>query len=63
LIETKIVELDQQKTLKDEEWAQEQQERDQAQYVIEKAKQVIVESLKSQSFLEKNKKLSPAAFA
>ena len=63
LIEAKIVELDQNKVLKEEEWAQEQEEHDKAQFVIEKAKQVIVAALQGgDSFLQKKKNVG-AAFA
>jgi hypothetical protein len=52
IIEERISELDANKVIKDAEWAEEQQQHDQAQYIIERAKQIIVDSLKN-SFLQK----------
>nr|AWX67865.1 trichocyst matrix protein T2-A [Philasterides dicentrarchi]QEE82883.1 trichocyst matrix protein T2-A [Philasterides dicentrarchi] len=52
-LEAKVAEIDSQKVLKDQEWAEEQEQHDQAQYVIEKAKTIIVEALKANSFLQK----------
>lgn len=52
-IRDRIAEINANKEIKDAEWAEEQAQHDQAQYVIERAKQIIVESLKSSSFLQK----------
>lgn len=61
MTEARIVELDQNKVQKEEEWAIEQEEHDKAQFVIEKAKQVIVAALKGgDSFLQKKKNINVA---
>jgi hypothetical protein len=51
VIEQRIVEIDEAKVLRDSEWEEELAQHDAAQYVIEKAKTIIVTSLKGSSFL------------
>lgn len=53
LINDRISELDANKILRDSEWAEELAQHDAAQYVIERAKQIIVQALKSNNFLQK----------
>ena len=60
LIEAKIVELDQNMQLKDEEWASEQEEHDKAQYTIERAKELIAGAMGS--FLQKKANVAPEVF-
>jgi len=59
LINQKIDELDANKALKDEEWAEEQRQHDEALAVIEKAKSIIVNAMKS-SFLQRAEKTQTA---
>jgi hypothetical protein len=42
MIEARLVEIEEHRALKEAEWAQEQEEHDKAQYVIEKAKEIIM---------------------
>lgn len=61
-IEARLVEMDEHKAIRDQEWADTQAEHDKAQFIIEQAKQVIVSAMSS-SFLQKGRQIPATAFA
>lgn len=62
LIEARLVELEEHKKQREADWAKTQEEHDKAQYVIERAKEIIAGAMAGGSFLQK-KQLSPSVFA
>jgi flagellar motility protein MotE (MotC chaperone) len=54
LLEAKVADLDARKVVRDELWAQAQEEHDKASYIIQKGKEIIAAAMSKQSFLQKN---------